>query len=89
MMLERLKRLLIGGTVLAALALGSSAAAGAATASSGATSARAALQRGSGRGPSTAFTSTRTSGTPARENAEKTLTGDAASKPGRLSDHEQ
>jgi hypothetical protein len=48
---KRLKQLVIGGAVLAALALGSSASAGAATGSSGSTSTIATYQTGSNGGP--------------------------------------
>jgi hypothetical protein len=80
MMQKRLKQLVIGGAILAALALGSSASAGAATGSSGSSSTMATLQASSNGGPPASLTSTRTPGAVAHENAEKTITGDAASK---------
>jgi hypothetical protein len=80
MMQKRLKRLVIGGAVLAALALGGSASAGAATASSGSSSTTDALQASSNGGTPASLTSTRTPGAVAHENAEKTITRDAASK---------
>ena len=57
---KRLKQLVIGGAVLAALALGSSASAGAATDSSGSSSTMATLQASSNAGPPASPTFTRT-----------------------------
>ena len=89
MMLERLKHFLIGGAVLAALALGGSAVAGAATGSAGSTSATTAPKGSDGGGPAAAFISAGTPGTAARGNVERAVTGRGAAKAGRLSDHEQ
>jgi hypothetical protein len=78
-MLKRLKQLTLGGLGLGALALGASAIAGAATGSSG-TSSTTATPPSNGAGPPPGFNSTNRPGTPAHENAEKTITGDAATK---------
>jgi hypothetical protein len=82
MMLKRLKRIVIGGAVLAGLALGSSSSAGAATGrSGGSSSTMTTLQGRSGsEGPSASFTTTHSPGTAAHENTEQTVTGDAAAK---------
>jgi hypothetical protein len=79
MMQKRLKQLVIGGAVLAALALGGSASAGAATGSSGSSSTTATLQASSGGGWHV-LTSTRAPGTAAHENAETTVAGGDAAK---------
>jgi hypothetical protein len=79
MMQKRVKPLVIGGAILAALALGGSASAGAATDSSGSSSTTATLQAGSG-GASPVLTPTRTPGTAAHRNAEATITADDAAK---------
>jgi hypothetical protein len=79
MMRKRLKQLVIGGAALAALALDGSASVGAATGSSGSSSPTATLQA-SGGGEPPALTSTRAPGTTAHENAETTVTADAAAK---------
>jgi hypothetical protein len=80
MMLKRLKQLLIGGAGLAALALGGSAIAGGATGSSSSSSTTATAPGSSGGGPPPGFTSANAPGTAAHENAEKTVTGEAAEK---------
>jgi hypothetical protein len=77
MMLKRLKQLVTGGAVLAALALGSCSIAGAATGSSGSSSATVTPQGSSGGGPRPGLTSTHAPGTAAHESAKKTVTGDA------------
>jgi hypothetical protein len=69
MMQKRLKQLVIGGAILAALALGSSASAGAATGSSGSSSTMATLQASSNGGPPASLTSTRTPGAVAHDPA--------------------
>jgi hypothetical protein len=85
-MLKRLKQILMGGSALAALALGGSAIAGAATGSSGSsstsssTSTPATTPERSGGGPPPGFTAANAPGTAAHESAEKTVTGDAAAK---------
>jgi hypothetical protein len=56
---KRLKQLVIGGAVLAALALGSSASAGAARGSSGSSSTTATPQASSSGGPSASLTRVR------------------------------
>jgi hypothetical protein len=76
---KQLKQLVIGGAVLAALALGSSASAGAATDGSGSSSTMATLHASSG-GASPIRTATRTPGTAAHNNAETTITADDAAK---------
>jgi hypothetical protein len=81
MMLKRRKQLMIGGAVLAALAVGSSASAGAATgSSSGSSSTLATLQGSSSGAPRASFTATHAPGTAAHENTAKTVTGDAADR---------
>jgi hypothetical protein len=79
-MLKRLKQLLIGGAALAALGLGGSAIAGAASGSGSSSSTTATPLAGSGGGPPPGFTSANAPGTTVHENAEKTVTGDAAAK---------
>jgi hypothetical protein len=79
-MLKRLKQLLIGGAALAALGLGGSAIAGAASGSGSSSSTTAIPPASSGGGPPPGFTSADAPGTTAHENAEKTVTGDAAAK---------
>jgi hypothetical protein len=80
-MLKQLKNLALGGMALATLALGGSAIAGAATgSSSSSTSTATTTQASNGGGPPGGFTSANAPGTPAHENSEKTVTGDAASK---------
>jgi hypothetical protein len=76
---KRLKRLAIGGAILAALALGGSASAGAATDSSGSSSTMGTLQAGGG-GASPVLSSTRTPETPVHTNAGTTITVDDAAK---------
>jgi hypothetical protein len=78
-MQKRLKQLVTGGPILAALALGSSASARVATESSGSSSTTATLQASSG-GGLPALSSTRAPATAAHESAETTVTGDAAAK---------
>jgi hypothetical protein len=79
MMRKRLKRLAIGGAVLAAIALGASASAGAATAgSSGTSSAMASLQVSRG-GASSVLTPILAPGRAAHKNAE-TISADGAAK---------
>jgi hypothetical protein len=80
MMLKRLKQLLLGGAALSALALGGSAIAGAATGSSSSSSTTPTPPTSSGGGPPPGFTSANAPGTAARENAEKSVTGEAAAK---------
>jgi hypothetical protein len=79
-MFKRLKQLLIGGAALAALALGGSAIAGAASGGGSSSSTTATAPSGSGGGPPPGFTSATAPGTAAHENAEKTVTGEAAAK---------
>jgi hypothetical protein len=79
-MFKRLKQLLIGGAALAALALGGSAIAGAASGGGSSSSTTATAPSGSGGGPPPGFTSANAPGTAAHENAEKTVTGEAAAK---------
>jgi len=78
-MLNRLKQLILGGMALAALALGGSALAGAATGSS-TPSTTTTTPGTSGGGPPPGFTAADAPGTAAHENAEKPVTGDAATK---------
>jgi hypothetical protein len=79
-MFKRLKQLLIGGTALAALALGGSAIAGAAAGSGGASSTTATTPSSTGGGPPPGFSSADAPGTAVHENAEKSVTGEAAAK---------
>lgn len=79
MMSKRLKQFVIGGAVLAALAIGSSASAGAAAGSSGSSLTLATLQGSSSVGSRASFTSTDASATAAHENTEKAA-GDAAAR---------
>src|SRR5271166_5736933 len=81
MMHKRLKQLVIGSAILAALGLGGSASAGAATDSSGSSSSTAALQACSGGGPP-ALSYSRAPGTAAHESAEMTVTEHPAAKAG-------
>ena len=78
-MLKRLKQVILGGMALAALALGGSALAGAAT-GSGTSSTTTTPSTNGGGGPPPGFTSADAPGTAAHENAEKTVTGEAAAK---------
>jgi hypothetical protein len=80
MMLKRLKQLLMGGAALTALALGGSAIAGAASGSGSSSSTTATPPASSGGGPPPGFTSADAPGTAAHENAEKTMSGEAAAK---------
>ena len=74
MVLKRLKQLVIGGAVLAALASGGSATAGAATGSGSGSSSTMATVQGSGSGGSGAsFTTADASGAPAYESIEEAL----------------
>jgi hypothetical protein len=79
-MLKRLKQLLVGSAALAALALGGSAIAGAASGSGTSSSTTATPPASSGGGPPPGFTAADVPGTAAHENAEKTVTGEAAAK---------
>ena len=78
-MSRRLKQLVIGGAVLATLALGSSASAGAATGNNGSSSTMVTLQGSSSGGPRASLTSTHARGAATDESTEKTA-GDAAAK---------
>jgi hypothetical protein len=78
-MLKRLKQATLGAMALAALALGGSALAGAATGSSTSTT-PSTPPTGSGGGPPPGFTAADAPGKAAHENAEKTVTGEAAAK---------
>jgi hypothetical protein len=80
MMQKRLKQLVIGGAVLAALALGGSVSAGAATDSSGPSSTTATLQASGGGLP--ALGSTRAPETAAHKGAETTVAAGATAKAG-------
>jgi hypothetical protein len=80
MMLKRLKQLVIGGAVLAALFLGSSSIAGAATGSGGASSATVIPQGSISEGPRPGFTSACAPGTAAHDRTEKTVPRDATAK---------
>jgi hypothetical protein len=77
-MLKRIKQLTLGAMALAALALGGSALAGAATGSGTSTTATPATPPANGYGPG--FSAADAPGTPAHENAEKVVTGEAAEK---------
>jgi hypothetical protein len=79
-MLKRLKQLILGGAALAALALGGSALAGAATGSGTSSSTTSTPSTTNDGGPPPGFTSANAPGTAAHENAEKVITGDAATK---------
>lgn len=76
-MLKRMKQLILGAMALAALALGGSALAGAATGSSTSTTTPSTSPDA---GPPPGFTTTDAPGMAAHENAEKTVTGEAADK---------
>jgi hypothetical protein len=78
-MLKRLKQLSLGAIALAALALGGSALAGAAS-SGTSTTTTPATPPATGGGPGPGFNAADAPGTPAHENAEKAVTGDAAAK---------
>jgi hypothetical protein len=80
-MLKRLKQLTLGAMALAALALGGSALAGAATGGGSSTTTTPATPPANGDGgPGPGFSSANAPGTPAHENTEKAVTGDAAAK---------
>ena len=78
---KRLKQLVIGGAVLAAVAFGGSASAGAANVSNGSSSTIATLQASS-RGASPVHTSTRRPGTAAHKNSATTITACDVAKAG-------
>ncbi|HEX4186833.1 MAG TPA: hypothetical protein VHY83_02940 [Solirubrobacteraceae bacterium] len=80
-MLKRLKQLTLGALALGALALGGSALAGAATGSGSSTTTTPATPPANGGGaPGPGFNAGDAPGTPAHENAEKVITGEAAEK---------
>jgi hypothetical protein len=80
-MFKKLKQVGLGAVALAALALGASAIAGAATGSSGSSSSTTSSDpTSSGGGPPPGFTAADAPGTATHENAEKTVTGEAADK---------
>jgi len=80
-MSQTLKKTLMGLTALAALALGGSAIAGAATSGNASSTTPAATEpRADGRGGGPGFTAADAPGTAAHENAEKTVTGEAADR---------
>ncbi len=78
---KRLKQLVIGGAVLAAVAFGGSASAGAATGSSGSSSTITTLRASRG-GASPVVISTRTPGTATHKDSETTITANDAAKAG-------
>jgi hypothetical protein len=79
-MLKRLKQLLVGSAALAALALGGSAIAGAASGGGSPSSTTTTPPASSGGGPPPGFTGADAPGAAAHEDAEKTVTGEAAAK---------